>query len=151
MSWRGEEGGIDAAKQNHDVIMTPGNWCYFDHYQDTTSKTEPLAIGGFTPVSEVYGYEPVPPQLSGAEANHVLGAQANVWTEYIPTAEHVEYMVYPRAVAMAEVLWTPKEKRNYNDFLKRMGTHFKRLDERKVNYAKHILKDVEKVGNSGSH
>jgi hexosaminidase len=147
MSWRGEEGGIAAARQNHDVIMTPGNWCYFDHYQDT-SKSEPLAIGGFTPVSEVYSYEPVPNLLSGDTAKHILGAQANVWTEYIPTAEHVEYMVYPRACAMAEVLWTPKDSRNYDDFLKRMKTHFKRLDEWKVNYAKHILKDVEKIGTS---
>jgi hexosaminidase len=149
MSWRGEEGGIAAAKQNHDVIMTPGNWCYFDHYQDTT-KSEPLAIGGFTPVREVYGYEPIPSQLSVAEAKHILGAQANVWTEYIPTSDHVEYMVYPRASAMAEVLWSPKSARDYDGFLARMKTHLKRLDEWNVNYAKHILKDVEKVGNSES-
>lgn len=150
MSWRGEEGGIAAAKQNHDVIMTPGNWCYFDHYQDTTGN-EPLAIGGYTPVSEVYSYEPVPSQLSAAEAKHVLGAQANVWTEYIPTSEHLEYMVYPRGVAMAEVLWTQKDKKDYDSFLKRMKSHFKLLDELKVNYAKHILKDVEKATTSGTH
>jgi hexosaminidase len=150
MSWRGEEGGIDAAKQDHDVIMTPGKWCYFDKYQDTTG-TEPLAIGGYTPVSVVYSYEPVPPQLSAEEAKHVLGAQANVWTEYIPTSEHLEYMVYPRGVAMAEVLWTQKENKNYDSFLKRMKTHFKLLDELKVNYAKHILKDVEKARTSGNH
>lgn len=147
MSWRGEEGGIAAAKQNHDVIMTPGNWCYFDHYQDS-AKTEPLAIGGLTPVREVYSYEPVPAQLSTDEAKHVLGAQANVWTEYIATSEHVEYMVYPRACAMAEVVWSPRESRNYDDFLARMSSHFKRLDEWNVNYARHILKDVEKVGTS---
>jgi hexosaminidase len=149
MSWRGEEGGIAAAKQNHDVIMTPGNWCYFDHYQDT-AKTEPLAIGNYTPVEEVYGYEPVPAALTVDEAKHVLGAQANVWTEYIPTSEHAEYMVYPRAVAMSEVLWSPRDSRDYNNFLLRMKTHFKRLDEWKVNYARHILKDVENVGNSGN-
>jgi hexosaminidase len=147
MSWRGEEGGIAAAKQNHDVIMTPGNWCYFDHYQDT-SKSEPLAIGNYTPVKEVYSYEPIPPSLSKEEAKHVLGAQANVWTEYIPNSDHLEYMVYPRASAMAEVLWSPQSARNYDNFLLRMKEHFERLDEWNVNYAKHILKDVEKVSNS---
>ncbi|MFZ6012337.1 MAG: beta-N-acetylhexosaminidase, partial [Bacteroidota bacterium] len=140
MSWRGEEGGIAAAKQNHDVVMTPGNWCYFDHYQDTTGN-EPLAIGGFTPVSEVYAYEPIPPQLTAEEAKHVLGAQANVWTEYMATTEYVEYMVYPRACAMAEVLWTPKENRNYQDFRERMKTHAQRLEEWKVNYAKHMFQE----------
>ena len=140
MSWRGEEGGIAAAKQNHDVIMTPGNWCYFDHYQDTTGN-EPLAIGGYTPVSEVYSYEPVPPALSAEEAKHILGAQANVWTEYMATPEYVEYMVYPRASAMAEVVWSPKESRNYDDFVQRMKTHVKRLEAWGVNYAKHIEKE----------
>jgi hexosaminidase len=142
MSWRGEEGGIAAAQQDHDVIMTPGNWCYFDHYQDT-SKSEPLAIGNYTPVSEVYSYEPLPPQLSTAQAKHVLGAQANVWTEYMKSSDYVEYMVYPRACAMAEVVWSPKESRNYSDFLTRMRTHLKRLDGWEVNYAKHIQKDID--------
>ena len=139
MSWRGEEGGIAAAKQNHDVIMTPSNWCYLDHYQDTTGN-EPLAIGGYTPVSEVYSYEPVPAQLTADEAKHILGAQCNVWTEYIPTTEHVEYMVYPRASAMAEVLWSPKAGRNYDDFLQRLQQHFRYLDKLNVNYAKHVKK-----------
>jgi hexosaminidase len=142
MSWRGEEGGIAAAQQDHDVIMTPGNWCYFDHYQDT-SKSEPLAIGHYTPVSEVYSYEPLPPQLSPAEAKHVLGAQANVWTEYMKSSDYVEYMVYPRACAMAEVVWSPKESRNYTDFLTRMRTHLKRLDGWGVKYAKHVQKDID--------
>ncbi|HEY3430074.1 MAG TPA: beta-N-acetylhexosaminidase [Cyclobacteriaceae bacterium] len=137
MSWRGEEGGIAAAKQSHDVIMTPENWCYLDHYQDT-SKTEPLAIGNYTPISEVYSYEPLPPQLSEAETKFILGAQGNVWTEYIATPEHVEYMVYPRACALAEVVWSSKESRNYENFLQRMETHFNRLDDWNVNYAKHI-------------
>jgi len=144
MSWRGEEGGIAAAKENHDVIMTPVGWCYFDYYQDT-AKTEPLAIGGFVPVSKVYSYEPVPPQLTPEQAKHILGAQANLWTEYITSSDYVEYMMYPRACAMAEVVWSPKESRNYNDFLQRMDAHFKRLDSRKVNSAKHIQKDIEKV------
>jgi hexosaminidase len=138
MSWRGEEGGIAAAKQNHNVIMTPGNWCYFDNYQDT-SKTEPLAIGGFTPVKEVYEYEPLPPQLIGKEADYVLGAQGNVWTEYMATSDYVEYMVYPRACALAEVLWSPRETRNYDDFLKRMQVHRKRLGKWGVNYATHMF------------
>jgi hexosaminidase len=140
MSWRGEEGGIAAAKQNHDVIMTPGKWCYLDHAQDT-AKTEPLSIGGYTPLSTVYSYDPVPPQLSADEAKHVLGAQCNVWTEYMKTSDHVEYMVYPRACAMAEVVWSPKESRNYNDFIQRMRAHTQRLKELNVNYAKHIEKE----------
>ena len=142
MSWRGEEGGIAAAKQNHYVVMTPGDWCYLDHYQDTT-KSEPLAIGGYTPVSQVYEYEPLPPQLSEAEAKFILGAQGNVWTEYMKTPGHVEYMVYPRACALAEVLWAPKEKRNYDDFLQRMQVHFNRLDAWEVNSAKHIRKEIK--------
>lgn len=143
MSWRGEEGGIAAAQQGHDVIMTPGNWCYFDHYQDT-SKTEPLAIGGFTPVSQVYSYEPLPEQLSAEESKHVLGAQANLWTEYIATPEYAEFMAYPRACALAEVVWSPKENKSYDDFVKRMATHVTRLDQLKVNYAKHITKEFPK-------
>jgi hexosaminidase len=140
MSWRGEEGGIAAAKQNHDVIMTPGQWVYFDYAQDT-AKSEPLSIGGFTPVSKVYGYEPVPPQLTVEESKHILGAQCNVWSEYMKTPEHVEYMVYPRASAMAEVLWSSKENRDYNDFVKRMQQHVSRLKEWNVNYAKQIERE----------
>lgn len=142
MSWRGEEGGIAAAKQNHSVVMTPGNWCYLDHYQDT-SKREPLAIGGFTPVSEVYAYEPLPPQLSESESKFILGAQGNVWTEYMKSSNHVEYMVYPRACALAEVVWSSKESRNYDDFLQRMQLHFNRLDDWNVNAAKHIRKEIK--------
>jgi hexosaminidase len=138
MSWRGEEGGIAAAKQGHDVIMTPTGWCYFDYYQDTTSENEPLAIGGYLPVSKVYSYEPIPAVLTADEAKHILGVQANLWTEYIPTPEHVEYMMYPRACAIAEVAWTAKENRNYEDFLTRLDTHFKHLDAWDVHYAKHL-------------
>lgn len=140
MSWTGEEGGIAAAKQKHPVIMTPGNWCYFDHYQDTTAA-EPLAIGGFTSVKEVYGYEPLPASLSPDEAKFILGAQGNVWTEYMESTDHVEYMVYPRACALAEVVWSPKSARDYSDFLVRMKIHLKQLDDRNIHYAKHILKE----------
>ncbi|KAA2240156.1 family 20 glycosylhydrolase [Chitinophaga agrisoli] len=138
MSWRGEEGGVAAAKQHHDVIMTPGNYVYFDHYQ-SKSKSEPVAIGGYTPVSEVYSYEPIPKELSPEEARYIKGAQANVWSEYMPNASHVEYMVYPRATAMAEVVWSPKEKRNYDDFVERLKVHLHRLDLKQVNYAKHVF------------
>lgn len=140
MSWQGEQGGITAAKQQHDVIMTPGGWCYFDHYQDTT-KGEPLAFGGFTPVSKVYSYEPVPSALSTEEAKHVLGSQANLWTEYVTSPEHAAYMAYPRACALAEVVWSPKAARDYQDFLNRLQVHLPRLDKMGINYAKHISKE----------
>ncbi|POY38524.1 beta-N-acetylglucosaminidase [Solitalea longa] len=138
MSWRGIEGGIAAAKQHHDVIMTPGGFCYLDHYQ-SKSENEPLAIGGFIPVEKVYSYDPVPDSLTPEEANYIKGAQANLWTEYITTPEHAEYMVFPRAIALAEVVWSSKNKKNYNDFLARFKKQALRLDELKVNYAKHIL------------
>jgi len=142
MSWRGEEGGITAAKQQHNVIMTPGNWCYFDHYQDS-SKTEPLAIGGLTTVKEVYEYEPLPAQLTPEEATFILGAQANLWTEYIKTPAHAEYMAYPRACALAEVVWSSKENRNYSSFLHRMETHLNRLKDWNINFAPHLRKEFK--------
>ncbi|PSL46843.1 hexosaminidase [Chitinophaga niastensis] len=144
MSWRGIEGGIAAAKQKHGVIMTPGDYCYFDHYQ-SRGTNEPLAIGGYLPVSNVYAYEPVPAELSKDEAKYIKGAQANVWTEYINNTDYLEYMVYPRACALAEVLWSPKEKRNYDDFVERLKWHVKRLDLKKVNYAKHVFEVTGKV------
>lgn len=142
MSWRGEEGGIAAAKQQHQVIMTPGDWCYLDHYQDT-AKTEPVAQGGFTPVSQVYSYEPLPPQLTKEESAYIIGAQGNVWTEYMKNSDHVEYMVYPRACALAEVVWSPKESRDYPDFLQRMKMHMSRLDSLQVKYAQHIRDEIK--------
>jgi len=141
MSWRGEDGGIAAAKLNHEVIMSPTDCCYFDYQQDT-SKAEPMAIKKYLPVSTVYSYEPIPKQLSKEESKYILGAQANVWSEYLKTPEQVEYMVYPRASAMAEIVWSAKENRSYPDFLNRMRIHFQRLDELKVNYAKHLLKEM---------
>lgn len=133
MSWRGTEGGIAAAKQGHDVIMTPGSPCYFDHYQADPAN-EPLAICCFNPLEKVYAFNPVPDELNQEEAKHILGAQGNVWTEYIKTPEHVEYMAYPRAIALAEVLWSPENKRDYDNFLVRLESHFKRLDHKGVNY-----------------
>ncbi|MBO9155103.1 family 20 glycosylhydrolase [Chitinophaga sp. GCM10012297] len=151
MSWRGTEGGIAAAKQHHDVIMTPGDYVYLDKYQ-SLGKTEPIAIGGFLPVSKVYVYEPVPETLSPEEARYIKGAQGNVWTEYIKNSEHVEYMVYPRAIALAEVLWSPKDKRNYDNFLERLKTDLPRLERKGVNYAKHVFEVrgiVESDGKGG--
>ncbi|MBN1925172.1 MAG: beta-N-acetylhexosaminidase [Prolixibacteraceae bacterium] len=127
MSWRGEEGGIAAARQQHDVIMTPNDICYFDHYQ-AGPEGEPLAIGGMTTVEDVYGYEPVPEVLNQSEQKYILGTQANVWTEYIPTPEHAEYMIFPRLCAMAEVCWTANEKKEYSDFMKRLKAHETILD-----------------------
>jgi hexosaminidase len=133
MSWRGVAGGIEAARQGHDVIMSPGSHLYFDHYQGPR-ETEPLAIGGFTTLERVYGFEPVPPGLTPAEAGHVLGAQANVWTEYIPTSGHVEYMAFPRMLALAEVVWTPVADRSWDDFARRLPDQLARLDALQVNY-----------------
>ena len=124
MSWRGIEGGIAATRAGHDAIMTPGNYCYFDHYQ-AGPKGEPIAIGGMTTLKEVYGYEPVPEELNKKEANHILGAQGNVWTEYMPTPEKVEYMVLPRMAALAEVVWTGSDKKSWSDFQRRINNHFK--------------------------
>jgi hexosaminidase len=123
--------------------MTPEKWTYLDYAQDT-SKSEPLSIGNYTPISKVYSYEPIPESLSDQEAKHILGAQCNVWSEYIKTPSHAEYMVYPRAAALAEVVWSPKEKRDYTDFLNRMKSHVQRLKSWNVNYAKHIEKEFMK-------
>lgn len=124
MSWRGEAGGIEAAKQNHNVIMTPGGWCYFDHAQNKPEDS--VTIGGYTSVEKVYSYEPVPKELTGDKAKYVLGAQANVWTEYMKNTDKIEYMIFPRLSALSEVLWSPKEQRNWNDFEKRLTTQQKR-------------------------
>lgn len=134
MSWRGEAGGIAAAKMKHDVIMTPGNPVYFDQYQ-SGPEGEPLAIGGFNTLKEVYHYEPIPVELSADEAKHVLGAQANLWTEYISTAEHVEYMILPRMPALAEVVWSQKESRNWDDFSRRLQYHFKAYGQKGLHHS----------------
>lgn len=133
MSWRGESGGIEAAKMKHDVIMTPGNPCYFDHYQ-AGPEGEPLAIGGMNTLSSVYNYEPVPKELNVEEAKYVLGAQGNVWAEYITTPEQLEYMVLPRMQALAEVLWTSAANKNWNDFSQRLQFHFKKFEQQGLHY-----------------
>ncbi len=136
MSWQGEAGGIAAAKAGHDVIMTPGHSTYLDHYQTKDRKGEGVAIGGFLPLKSVYGYEPVPKELSATEAKHVLGAQGQLWTEYIPNPKRLEYMAFPRACALSEVLWTPAKDKDFPNFLKRLDPHLKRLSILDVNYRK---------------
>ena len=135
MSWRGERGGIEAAKMNHAVVMTPGNPVYFDHYQGDPAS-EPLAIGGFNTLKRVYEYEPVPKELTQQEAGYVLGAQANLWTEYVTTPSHVLYMMLPRMLALSEVVWSPKETKNWNNFNERLQYHFSRFDQRRIPYSK---------------
>ena len=139
MSWRGTEGGIAAAKQNHFVVMTPGDYCYFDHYQ-SEAKTEPLAIGGFTSVEKVYSFDPMPKELSAEESKYILGAQANVWSEYIDTPEKVEYMIFPRMIALSEVLWGTSNPDDFDGFKSRLLEQFKTLDAKGINYCKEILK-----------
>lgn len=134
MSWRGEEGGIQAAKLKHDVIMTPGGWCYFDHSQ--TTPEDSLTFGGYLPTKKVYEYDPIPKMLEADERKHILGAQGNVWTEYMENPQKVEYMVNPRMGALAEVLWTPKANKNWDDFARRMEYQFKSFDEAGIGYSK---------------
>jgi hexosaminidase len=133
MSWRGFEGGIDAVGMGHDVIMCPTSHCYFDYYQDDP-ETQPVAIGGFTPLEKVYEFYPIPAGLSSDKAKHILGGQGNVWTEFIPVPEHAEYMALPRMTALAEVLWSPRGRIDWDDFKRRLNTQFERFDMMGVNY-----------------
>jgi len=141
MSWRGEKGGIVAAKQHHDVIMTPGHSVYFDHYQTKDKKSEPVAIGGLTTVEDVYNYNPSPKELSDDEQQYILGAQANVWTEYMATTDYVEYMILPRMSALSEVVWSPEEGKDWNDFSERLVSLKKLYDELGFNYATHTFEE----------
>nr|WP_294938070.1 family 20 glycosylhydrolase [uncultured Flavobacterium sp.] len=147
MSWRGTEGGIAAAKQKHNVVMTPGSHCYFDHYQGEP-KNEPVAIGGYTTVEKVYSFEPTPAALSQDEAKYILGAQGNVWTEYMATPEHVEYMIMPRMAALAEVVWGTSDAAKYKDFQNRLMQHFSVYDKKGINYSRAIFEVTSKVGPS---
>jgi hexosaminidase len=134
MSWRGEAGGIAAAKEKHYVIMTPGNPVYFDHSQ--TRNEDSVTIGGYNSIQAVYAYDPVPKELSAEEGKYVRGAQANVWTEYMNNTSKIEYMIFPRMAALSEVLWTAKEKKNKEDFEKRLIQQLKRYDLWKAYYSK---------------
>lgn len=133
MSWRGEEGGIAAARSGHDVIMTPTSHTYFDYYQGPRDK-EPLAIGADLPLKVVYAYEPIPTTLREDEARRILGSQGQLWAEYLPDPRHVEYMAFPRAAALAEVLWSPPGPRDYDAFVARLRSHVKRLDVMDIHY-----------------
>ncbi len=141
MSWRGEAGGITAANMGHNVVMTPKYKCYFDYYQ-SKSPEEPLAICCYTPIHTVYEYDPMPEKIDPDKRHFILGIQANVWTEYMPTSSHVEYMVFPRLCAMSEVQWTNPENKNYEDFLSRMQTHYKRLSAAGINYRAPLPEDL---------
>jgi len=141
MSWRGIKGAVAAAKKHHHVILTPGTHCYFDHYQVKDRTNEPLAIGGFLPLKKVYNFNPIPKELSKEEEKYVLGAQGNVWTEYMKTPKKVEYMAFPREVALSEVVWSTNKNKNYTHFKNRLLHFFERLDTLKVNYAKHVLQE----------
>ncbi len=149
MSWRGEAGGIEAAKQNHEVIMTPGNPVYFDHYQ-ADPASEPVAIGGFNTLKKVYDYDPIPKELNEQQSKFVLGAQANLWTEYVPTTQHVEYMVLPRMLALSETVWSLKENKNWNSFNERIQVHYKTFEQKGWNYGNANYKaDIKPVAENG--
>ncbi len=133
MSWRGMRGGIQAAKAKHDVIMTPTDFCYLDYGQGDPAF-EPLNIGGYLPLEKVYQFDPVPKELSADEAKYIIGGQANVWTEYLETPSAVEYMAFPRMLAIAESVWSTPENKNYEDFTFRLSEHYSHLDKQRVNY-----------------
>lgn len=138
MSWIGESGGIEAAHQHHDVIMTPNTYLYFDYYQSKKVEDEPLAIGGYLPIEKTYNYEPMPKELTEEEQQYIKGVQANLWTEYIPIFSQVQYMVLPRLGAAAEVQWTDPSKKDYKDFLRRVPHLVAVYDCYGWNYATHV-------------
>ncbi|WP_420583400.1 family 20 glycosylhydrolase [Reichenbachiella sp.] len=133
MSWRGEEGGIAAANAGNDVIMAPGAWMYLDKYEGDY-KIDPVSIGGLLPIEKVYNYEPIPADIDSSKAHHVLGAQTTLWSEYIYQEELSEYRMYPRALALAELTWTAKDKKDYTDFERRLNNQMVRLDGHDMDY-----------------
>jgi len=144
MSWTGVNGGIEAAKSKHFAVMTPGAYCYFDHYQGDP-QSEPNAFGGFTPLDKVYSYNPIPSELNAEQAKYIMGVQANLWTEYILDFKQVQYMIFPRLMALSEVGWGTSDPKNYKEFENRVINQFKVLDKMKVNYAKSIYNITGKV------
>ena len=134
MAWRGIEHAITAARTGHDAVMAPTSHTYFDYYQSQDKAREPLAIGGFLPLDKVYAFEPMPPGLETQYRKHILGAQAQIWTEYLPNPKAVEYMAFPRVSALSEVLWTPAERRGFDDFRSRLAPHLERLRMLDVNF-----------------
>ena len=135
MSWRGEKGGITAAEMGHNVVMTPDNYCYFDYYQ-ADPTTQPKAIGGYLPLEKVYSYEPVPAVLDQSKAKYILGAQANIWSEYIGTPEYLEYMAFPRLLALAEVTWSEKKNRDFTDFQARLQSQYLVMKRLNISYCR---------------
>lgn len=134
MSWRGSQGGIDAANAGHDVVMSPNTYCYLDYYQSEDIDNEPAAIGRYLPLKHVYQFEVIPADIDPDKIHHIIGGQGNIWTEYMPTSEQVEYMAYPRSLAIAEALWTYPENRDYDEFEARLKQHLPHLDTMNVNY-----------------
>jgi hexosaminidase len=134
MSWRGMAGGIAAARAGHDVVMAPTSHTYLDYYQTRDTATEALRIGGYLPLETVYAFEPVPPELTAAEARHILGTQGQLWSEYLPSPRDVEWQAFPRLTALAEVGWTPRDLRDFSDFQRRLWYFQRRLDVLDVNY-----------------
>lgn len=143
MSWRGNKGGIEAAKAQHEVIMTPNSHCYFDHYQSEDKENEPLAIGGYLPVKKVYSFNPIPEELDSTNHEYIIGGQANLWTEYISTEEHAEYMLLPRLTALSEALWSTNENRDWEKFKFKLNQFRQNYDALEVNYAKHLFSENE--------
>jgi hexosaminidase len=141
MSWRGEKGGIEAAQQNHDVIMTPGTYVYLDHSQ--RKKEDSVTIGGYLPLQVAYSYDPVPKELKPEQYHFILGAQANVWTEYMSNPAKVEYMIFPRLSALSEAFWSPIKNKNWDNFKKRIPLQFKRYEWWKVNYYPNLDEPVK--------
>ncbi len=150
MSWRGTEGGIEAAKQGHNVIMTPTSYCYLDYYQSLHAD-EPLAIGGFLPLEKVYSYNPIPAELNAEQSKYILGAQANLWTEYISTESKLQYMFSPRAQALAETTWSGESRKNFPDFVQRLAVHMQRWKKEGYNFGNHLydVKAMAKVEGNG--
>ncbi|PKF73260.1 family 20 glycosylhydrolase [Chryseobacterium sp. PMSZPI] len=144
MSWTGVNGGIEAAKAKHFAVMTPGAYCYFDHYQGDP-QSEPNAFGGFTPLEKVYSYNPIPAELNAEQAKYIMGVQANLWTEYILDFKQVQYMIFPRLMALSEVGWGTSDPKNYKEFENRVIGQFNVLDKMNVNYAKSIYNISGKV------
>ncbi len=134
MSWRGSDGGIAAANAGHDVVMTPNTYCYLDYYQSLEAASEPLAIPAFLPLRQVWDYVVIPEQIAEEKRRHILGGQGNIWTEYMPNSEHVEYMMFPRAIAIADVLWHHPQERDYAALVERLRRHLPSLDVLGVNY-----------------
>ena len=130
-------GAVEAASAGHDVIMSPTGYCYLDYYQSTNHATDPFPpVGSYLPLSKVYSFEPLPAKLDPQYHSHILGAQGNLWTESVPNFKNAQYQAFPRVCALAEITWSPQGARNWDDFMRRLQTQFRRFDQFGVNYCK---------------